>query len=99
MRGVLQSLADNGPMLLTGVTALLLAGALLAAACRSPLHRQRICEFSTLAALAWALLACFPLPRIQWPTTPQRLEQPAPTIATEHLTVSNIPPELIAQPQ
>lgn len=91
MSGVLLDfLVRNGPMLLTGVTALLLAGCLLASACRSPLHRQRVCELSVLAALAWAIAASLPLPRLE----PRQVA--ANPSRTNQLTLSDIPPELIA---
>src|SRR5689334_20045080 len=98
MDAVLRFLAENGAMLLAGVTAFLALGCLAAAAaCRSPAHRQRICELALLATVGWAVLACIPLPRVGWSTavTPARsgaVARPAP------VTVAEIPPELIARP-
>lgn len=66
MSGIVQLLAEHGLMLLGGATALLLAGAVAALVVRSPVHRQRICELSVLATLAWVGLAAIPLPRVKF---------------------------------
>jgi len=61
----LQFLASHGPMLLAGVSGLLAAGAIAAAAQRSPIHRQRLGEMTIACTLGWLMMACIPLPR--WP--------------------------------
>jgi hypothetical protein len=88
-------LAEHGPMLLVGVTALLTTGCVAAAACRSPLHRQRISELSLIVAIAWALLACIPLPRADWTPTQTPATVAAPP-AVRLPTITEIPAELLA---
>lgn len=99
MSAVLKMLTENGLMLLEGVTAWLLAGSLAAMVIRSPVHRQRVCELSVLAALAWIVLAIIPMPRFALKTkgvgsVPLVHVDPTPAPAP-----IEIPPELIAKPQ
>src|SRR5687768_14910530 len=83
MGGVaVEFLCANGAMLLGGVTALLLAGCVGALLCRSPLHRQRVCELSLLASIAWAVVACVPLPRWDWERKPVERSAAAPKVLT-----------------
>jgi beta-lactamase regulating signal transducer with metallopeptidase domain len=56
-------LVRHGPMLLVGVTALLSAAAVALLLQRSPIHRQRLAEMGMICAIAWAILACVPMPR------------------------------------
>jgi beta-lactamase regulating signal transducer with metallopeptidase domain len=87
-------LAEHGATLLAGTTALLAAGAVGAAAARrSPVHRQRISELAVGAALAWLVLACVPMRRVDWGGV-ARVEKNA--VAPAALDVTEIPTELFA---
>ena len=59
-------LADHGVMLLAGTTAFLGAGVVAVRLQRSPVHRQRIAELTIACTLAWLILACVPMPRLEW---------------------------------
>src|SRR4051794_21759699 len=98
MSAITQSLANHGAMLLSGATALLLAGGFAVALLRSPVLRQRICELSLVATLAWVVLASIPMPRVGWERgdDASNVVSNAPTGNSEAMT---IPAELIAKPQ
>src|SRR5689334_12459823 len=97
MDAVLRFLAENGAMLVAGVTASLTLGCMAAAACRSPAHRQRICEISLAATVGWTALACIPLPRVGW--SPAITAKPNEVVARPtQVTLKEIPAELIARP-
>jgi beta-lactamase regulating signal transducer with metallopeptidase domain len=99
----IQFLTQHGPMLIMGITALLLVGAMATAVLRSPVHRLRVCELSVLATLAWVVLACIPLPRLTWhtPNIPHAsaIVPPASSSAPSTTPRVEIPPELIAKSQ
>jgi hypothetical protein len=106
MTAVLEFLAHNGPMLAGGASALLAIGVLLALACRAPLHRQRVCETTVACALAWVVLACVPMPRVEWrdsrrivpaPMRAMALSNAATSRAPVKIAVADIPPELVAK--
>lgn len=64
MNALPQFLAQIGPTLVLGATALLSVGAAAIALTESPLHRQRTGELTMLTLLSWLVLACVPLPRL-----------------------------------
>ncbi|HEY7119187.1 MAG TPA: M56 family metallopeptidase [Tepidisphaeraceae bacterium] len=106
MSALLEFLVENGVMLAGGMSALLLVGVLVAMACRAPLHRQRVCETTVACAMAWALLACVPMPRVGWGDG-RRIVPPAARSmpisnavasgAPLKIAVAEIPPELVAK--
>jgi beta-lactamase regulating signal transducer with metallopeptidase domain len=101
----IQFLSAQGVMLVYGVTALMLAGAAVALCARgsAAVLRQRACEMGVLAALAWLVLACVPLPRMGWggPGADGSVDGSISGDARKPLTLSalEIPRELIAKPQ
>ena len=64
LEAVHEFVAGHGAMLLAGSTALLAAGTLAGRLQRSPIHRQRLGEFTVGCTLLWVVLACVPLPRL-----------------------------------
>lgn len=94
MGAIIRFLAENGGMLAAGVTALLGLGCVAAALCRSPVHRQRVCEGAVVGALVWAILACIPLPRM----AVEKMRPAEAPPAVRVVEVREIPPELIASP-
>lgn len=75
MNGLTCFVAAHGPMLLAGISALLVAGTVATASQRSPIHRQRLGEMTIACTIAWLALACIPLPR--WPAS-HTADQQAP---------------------
>ena len=59
-------LAQLGPILLLGTTILLGFGALAVTLARQPVLRQRLGEITVAVTLAWMVLACVPLDRVDW---------------------------------
>src|SRR5258706_9422629 len=78
MKVVLDFLANHGPMLLLGVTALLALALALVFVHQQPIHRQRIAESSMVLCVLFLVLACIPLPRFSFerkaPLAPRPLQ-------------------------
>lgn len=59
----LEFLAEHGPRLALGVSAVLSVGCLLVWSVRQPVYKQRLAELSVFAALLWLGLAVLPMDR------------------------------------
>src|SRR5688572_12021883 len=100
MNAVIDFLAEHGPMLLAGVTALLGAACAAVWATRSPAHRQRLTEAGVCACALWVVLACVPMQRWRWPApaqdpADQNLRQVMPSDLRYDDRPVEIPPELL----
>jgi beta-lactamase regulating signal transducer with metallopeptidase domain len=67
MNDVLRLAWDSSLLLVCGSTLLLGLGCAAVAACRSPVHRQRLAELTVGGFLIWLVLTLVPLPRLASP--------------------------------
>jgi beta-lactamase regulating signal transducer with metallopeptidase domain len=67
-------------LLISGSTLVLGLGCLAVAACRSPVHRQRLAELTVGGFFLWLVLTLVPLPRLAGPWLGERNEAPVEKI-------------------
>lgn len=86
-------------LLISGSTLVLGLGCLAVAACRSPVHRQRLAELTVGAFFVWLVLTLVPLPRLAWPPFGERNEAPVEKIAIpSSAVIETLPLELEVPP-
>src|SRR4051812_8436370 len=68
MTPILGFLANQGPMLLLGITLILTCAAIAIALHNQPIHRQRLAEAAMLLCILFIILALIPLPRFSFET-------------------------------